>query len=559
MVTIDRPNMKALIAALDIYRDTMRPFIVRVLRRVPGMKVEDAIKQVLRDPNRARFEQNLREGRTVEEAIDINDFQWLVRTYWSGVFSEAFKPGSTAMSTLFLISDVRNQAAHPGNDDLDPDETRARLYDISIVLKEINAPEQSETVESIRDELFRTTDDAYIVNSLENGKALEAEPFVTPAHRFRQGGRDVYAFALDLETLDNLLPERVDDRVVKDANRPLTPSHAKKIQKYLEERNDWLLGTLLLGVSPNAVEFNSYTPEPNADSSVGELRIHANGAASMKMFDGQHRRRAIKDVMEELSYNARHSQKLSSLKEASLPIMLYVEDSIDALRQMFADAAQTRTIERNTVTRFDLRDPFNLAALWIAEESDLFAKRVEMERASVSRGSHNIIAINQLAMTLKTLEVGYKGRVRKGRNDEYMLDIDSLCERCLIWADDFMPAARDEYNDLMTGEIDNAEIPERRTKTMAYNATVIRLFAGCYHEWTKKGEDWKPLAEFLQGASLVPGETSGTLLVDTGVVAPRGISPAAQQSLVVNTIDYIIQQTERAVSESSIPASGGLQ
>ena len=126
---------------------------------------------------------------------------------------------------------------------------------------------------------------------------------------------------------------------------------------------------------------------------------------------------------------------------------------------MFSDAAQTRTIERNTVTRFDLRDPFNLAALWIAEESDLFTERVEMERVSVSRGSHNLIAINQLAMTLKTLEVGYKGRVRTSRSDEFMLDIDSLYERCLTWADDFMPAARDEYNDLMAGEIDNAEIP----------------------------------------------------------------------------------------------------
>ena len=560
MVTTDRPNTKALADALDIYRDTMRPFIVRVLKRVPGMKVEDAIRRALRDPNRARFEQNLREGRSLEEAIDINDFQWLVRTYWSGVFSEAFKPGSTAMSALFLISDVRNQVAHPGNDDVESDEARARLYEISTMLKDINAPEQSLAVDSIRNELFSAPNDASVVDSLDRDeKIAEAEPFVTPAHRFRQGGRDVYAFALDLETLDNLLPDRVDDRVVKDANRPLTQSHAKKIQQYLEDRNDWLLGTLLLGIPFDAVDFQSYPGQSNMDSLVGELRIRAGGTEKMKMFDGQHRRRAIKDVMEELSYNARHSQKLSSLKEASLPIMLYVEDSIDALRQMFADAAQTRTIERNTVTRFDLRDPFNLAALWIAEESDLFDKRVEMERASVSRGSHNIIAINQLAMTLKTLEVGYKGRVRKGRNDEYMLDIDSLYERCLTWADDFMPAARDEYNDLMTGEIDNAEIPERRTRTMAYNSTVIRLFAGCYHEWTKKGEDWKPLAEFLRGASLVPGETSGTLLVDTGVVAPGGISPAAQQGLVVGAIDYIIQQTERAVAESSIPASGGLQ
>ena len=51
-----------------------------------------------------------------------------------------------------------------------------------------------------------------------------------PAHRFRQGGRDVYACALDLPALNARLPDRVDDRVVRDANRQLTPSHARRIQ-----------------------------------------------------------------------------------------------------------------------------------------------------------------------------------------------------------------------------------------------------------------------------------------------------------------------------------------
>ena len=366
----------------------------------------------------------------------------------------------------------------------------------------------------------------------------ERHSLAIPAHRFRQGGRDVYAFTLDLETLENVLPDRMDDKVVRDANRPLTRSHAKMIQKYIQERPDWLLGTLLLGIAPDAVEFKSYDPE----ESVGELTIRADSHADMKMFDGQHRRRAIKNALQELSLSASHSETFSSLKEASLPIMLYVEHNIEALRQMFADAAQTRSIERNTVARFDLRDAFNLAALWIAENSDLFMGRVEMERASVSGSSQNIIAINQLAVTLKTLEVGFRGRVSKDRNDAYLRDRDALFESCWMWADDFMPAARAEYNDLMAGEIDNSDIPQKRAKTMAYNATVIRIFAGCYHEWTKDGTDWKPLAEFLRNASLRPKSYRGALLVQTGVVAPGGTSPIAQREVVVQAIDYIIKR-----------------
>lgn len=368
----------------------------------------------------------------------------------------------------------------------------------------------------------------------------------TPAHRFRQGRRDVYAFALDIATLDEALPDRVDDRVIKDANRPLAPAHAKKIQEYLEERPDWLLGTMMLGITPEAIEFLPYQEDDgNGPLALGELRVRAEHRDAMKMFDGQHRRRAIKDALRLLK-SINRGDKVRLLEEASIPIMLYAEDSIDALRQMFADASRTKTIERNTVTQFDRRDAFNLAALWLEEHSDLLSGRVEMERASVPRTGENIIAINQLAATLKTLEVGHKGRVSKELNSQYMLDLEDLCERCYAWADDFMPTAREEYEGLMAGEIDNSEIPQRRAETLAYNATVVRLFAACYQEWTKDGADWRHLAEFLRNASLNPGSGEGALLVDAGIVAPGGITPLVNVSIVTAAIAYIIRQARES-------------
>ena len=234
----------------------------------------------------------------------------------------------------------------------------------------------------------------------------------TPAYRFSQGGRDVYSFPLDLATLDSLLPERVDDRLgmVEDAQRPLTPAHAARIRDYLTTQDNWLLGTLLLGIAPEAVDFRSYQ-EGNAGGvqDVGELRLRSDCLDTMKMFDGQHRRRAIKEALHQLSQDGMRGDKAAALRASSVPIMLYAEGSIDALRQMFADASRTKPIERNTVSRFDLQDAFNVAALWLEERSDLLSGRVEMERASVARTSENIISINQLAMALKTLVVGYKG------------------------------------------------------------------------------------------------------------------------------------------------------
>jgi DGQHR domain-containing protein len=371
-----------------------------------------------------------------------------------------------------------------------------------------------------------------------------------PAHRFQQGERDVFSFALDLATLSGLLPERVDEELVKDANRRLTVSHAKSIQRYLlNEKSNWVLGSLLLGIAPDAVEFAPYPDENGQPSeSYGELRILGARKHTMKIFDGQHRRRAIADALEELENDERRAEQLATLRKTSVPVVLYAEENIKALRQMFADASKTKPIESNTVTRFDERDAFNLAAMWLSGNSSLFTGRVEMERTTVRRAGECLVAINQLAAILKTLDVGYNGRVSRERNDDHMLDIDSLYERCMTWADDFMPAARKEYDDLMAGETDNSEISKLRPTTFAFNASVVRIFAGCYYEWTKDGRDWKPLAEFIRNSSLVPGksEGDGALLVDAGVVTSGGTTPIPRAQEMIQAIKYIVDQAKAA-------------
>lgn len=366
----------------------------------------------------------------------------------------------------------------------------------------------------------------------------------TPAHRFVQGGRDVYTFSLEMEKLNQLFPDRVDDHLVSEANRQLTPSHAKNIQDYLEKRADWVLGTFMLGINPGVINFQPYPGQPEGGAvTVGELSILSTDADALKIFDGQHRRRAIKGVLAELARLAGQSEKLDSLNTASVPVMLYAEGSIDALRQMFADASKTRTIERNAIAQFDRRDAFNVAADSLCGLSDLFGGRVEMERASVSRSSQSIISINQLAAALKTTVVGYGGRVSAERNGEYLRDNDELVDQCLIWSEDFLTNAREEYESLVNGEVDNSEIPEHRNHSLAYNATVIHILAGCYYEWTKNGDDWKPLANFIRQGSMKPGSGYGTLLVDAGVVLPGSISPIGRQAQIKGAISYIVNQT----------------
>ena len=411
---------------------------------------------------------------------------------------------------------------------------------------------------------------------------LQEQYFRIPAHRFNQGHRTVFTFGLDLAQLDSMLPQRVDEDMVRDANRRLTPSHAKQIEQYLLRHDDWVLGAILLGIDPDAVKFIPFQDdEGNQSPMFGELRIPYNRMSTLRLFDGQHRRRAIQDTLaglrdeeadriQSLTEAQRNGHepgvikmlnkqlvevrsKRESLEQQSVPIVLFEEGDIKALRRMFADAAKTKPIEAVTRARFDDRNPFNLAAYEVIEQSELLRGRVDMERNSVARTSPNLLSFNQVATTLKTLLFGYYGRVSRVRSLEIEADHEPVVKIGIEWADDFLPATCKEYEELLKRETeDDSLIPAMRQGTFALNATVLRVLAACFHGWREEvGEDVEPLAQFIRGQSF-RNTLKNSLLVKAGLVMPGTTSPVARRQEVQKTIRYILRHAKsQAATESS--------
>ena len=408
--------------------------------------------------------------------------------------------------------------------------------------------------------------------------AIQEQLFRIPAYRFMQGGRTVFTFALDLVQLDSILPQRVDEGMVREANRRLTPAHAKQIQQYLWRNDDWVLGAILLGIDPNAVQFSPYLDEQGDQSpQLGELRIPYGRMNTLRLFDGQHRRRAIQDLLTDLRDSERdldqsleeerrkggnsdsvanlraHLLKLQAKRQAiekqSVPIVLYQEGDIGALRQMFADAAKTKPIEAVTRARFDDRDPFNRAAYEIAERSELLRGRIEMERNTVARTSPTLLSFNQLATTMKTLMVGYYGRVSQVRSLDLQADHGPVLKLGLEWADEFLPASCDEYEKLLNRDDDDDNlIPIMRRESFALNATVLRVLAACFHGWRQEvGADVAELAAFIRGHSF-KNTLESALPVKSGLVMPGATSPVARRQEVQKAIRYILRNAKTNTS-----------
>ncbi len=152
----DYPNREALRKAHDIYRDAMRRFIVRCLKRVRGERVEDLISNSLDGWEKEQFKQNLQQYESLEASIDIDDFPKIIKRCWSRdrAFKQEFDSNSKIQYKTGTIVESRNLWAHPGLEDIDSEHTRANLTHVAEVLGEIKNQDAKQAVESIRDQLF---------------------------------------------------------------------------------------------------------------------------------------------------------------------------------------------------------------------------------------------------------------------------------------------------------------------------------------------------------------------------------------------------------------------
>ena len=134
MNSAKRPNQDALYQALNIYCDAMRPFILRNLKTVQGLSPEDQFQN--------------------EADIDFGDFPHLFRKYWHDTFKQCFDPDRDVRSAVGIITEARNNTFHTETEDLTSGYALARLHEIADILGQINAPEQKQKVEAIRDKVL---------------------------------------------------------------------------------------------------------------------------------------------------------------------------------------------------------------------------------------------------------------------------------------------------------------------------------------------------------------------------------------------------------------------
>ena len=277
------------------------------------------------------------------------------------------------------------------------------------------------------------------------------------------------------------------------------PSHIRRIKYYLEDTAEWVLPAITLAVSTQSVVF---TCDEGED--VGTIRVSNdddNERTLFRIVDGQHRRHAIEDLMSE--YEVNDPERWAAIGENGLSVTLYEESDPAKIRQMFATMALAKAIDRNTQQQFDSSNPFNNAAAYAVQNSEMLGngKRVNTQRQSLQRASDEFVTHNDLKDIAIALTFGVPVRapsltqIKYHRTEEQQ---QKIYENITLFMDEFLPECSQQLSDMRAGDVPAAHVSLLRTDWWSFDPAFLKLIAGCYQMWTDSDTNADALAGYFR-------------------------------------------------------------
>lgn len=218
---------------------------------------------------------------------------------------------------------------------------------------------------------------------------LDAEPRMSiPALKGRLGGVDYFVITLPYGALTRYViptdPNITDPRMRE--NRRPSPARYRVIAQYiLSNPGDYRFSALTCTYGKSGttrpIDWKSST-ESGPGASLGILTLSQNDP--LVIVDGQHRFGAIQEAID----------RDSSLREESIPVVLFPYISIDHAQQLFSDL--NRNAKKTTKSLdilFDHRDLVNQVVQRVVEEVPFFGERVNVEDVSVPLQSSQVFTL----------------------------------------------------------------------------------------------------------------------------------------------------------------------
>lgn len=194
--------------------------------------------------------------------------------------------------------------------------------------------------------------------------------------RFEQGKRDLIQINVPADDLPMLLQEKPSTGNDPDSgkNRPEIKGHAQEVKDYLRKRiredKPWILGTLTANIDPEKVEV--------IDLGRGICLVVLERSVKLEITDGQHRKRAIKELLE-----SPDAEELG-IADNNIPITLVLESSFRQCQTDFRDMAQSKGLDKSLLLSFGEYEGRIGITKNLVEKVGIFYGKTEKVKDSIS-------------------------------------------------------------------------------------------------------------------------------------------------------------------------------
>jgi len=222
--------------------------------------------------------------------------------------------------------------------------------------------------------------------------------YVFPAIRGIQARRAYYVSMCPLRLINRIFSFDDEDlRPEMRAQRTLNRARVPELSRYITGNpNNYVFSAITASIDAD-VKFEPLA-KTGEGRSVGTLHVPMD--ARFIINDGQHRRAAIKDALEEDP----------ELGDESIAVVFFLDVGLKRSQQMFADL--NRHAVRPSMSLgvlFDHRDEKAQLTRQVVLGSNFFRDIIELERSSLSKGSRKLITLSALysatSMLLQDLEL----------------------------------------------------------------------------------------------------------------------------------------------------------
>lgn len=321
------------------------------------------------------------------------------------------------------------------------------------------------------------------------------------AQRYHRAGKSLFVIALPIHLIPSHMPIPDPDEPFE-GNRTVSTTRAAAFGEYWRQNVKWATPPLLLDtLVPLSEEFEPRSTVSGVD--FGIVRLPHNSSSGLQILDGQHRilgwTIAARKIGEELKRAREDELRAGDRGGTALEIAIHTRTrlqaeqdrlrneyvtieilegvTLDDHKQYFHDiATNAKGITKSLTASFDRRSPINRVAMDVAEQHSLLKDRIDFETDTVRGRNENWISGKNLTdvVTALTVGTGLSMTVRRRR-----LIKDDAVSAVVI---SFFDALQDQFGHLQQIADDELDTPTLRTSSLLGSPTILRGFAGAYHD-----------------------------------------------------------------------------